>query len=177
VSIPPTELVGVARKKAKSGMVTEAADILAELRVKRELGEIDDQDYVSAIVSGSGKTSKKMYEEIREAAVGKKPSRKSTGGPQIEQGVLNTLWDEMGMFDSRASVRAFQKMPTMDEVISHVAMKGKMSRSDAEEYVYNQILARKYTDKLQKNFESSITGGFQDRMADEKRDAWKPVKQ
>jgi len=173
-------LTDALRDKTKKGKSADTNAIIGELQTRRKLGEIDDKEYVSSVVSASGKSAKQFYEEI------KNPPKKglSLKGLSIndrfgrnEKSTLSAIWDEMGMFDSRSHVRAFQKQPTMDDVITHAAIKGKMSRKDAEEWVYNQILGRNYAEKVQLHFDSKLGGGADRRREtkqNEKSAAWKP---
>ena len=173
-------LTDALRDKAKKGKSSDTNAIISEMQTRRKLGEIDDKEYVSSVVSASGKSAKQVYEGI------KNPPKKglSLKGLSInnrfernEKSTLSAIWDEMGMFDSRATVRAFQNQPTMDDVITHAAMKGKMSRKDAEEWVYNQILGRNYADKVQTYFNSKLGGGDDGRREtkqNEKSAAWTP---
>jgi hypothetical protein len=167
-SFTPSEIVSAAQKRAKEGKVNDAIEVVADLRMRRERGDIDDVDFASAVVENSGKTAKQMYQEIKGSKFpgGKIP--KGRMGMEMEQGVLNELWADMGMDGSQ------QGNVKMIQVIEHAMKQGGMDRQQAEDYVYNQILARKYGDDLQRRFEAEITSGLQSRKVQEKRDSWTP---
>ena len=172
----PSELVASAKRKAK-GNASDAIGAVRDLQDMKKAGKIDDQDYTSAIVENSGKTAKQVYEGV--ITKSGKSGRLNIHNEETKANALNAIWDEMGMYDSRSHVRAFQKTPTMDDVITHAATKGKMSRAAAEEWVYSQILARKYAENVQKQFEDSITGNaesLREKKQKEKQDAWSPSK-
>jgi hypothetical protein len=166
LSLPEVLADHVRRAKRSS---SDARQVIGELQKMKEAGVLDDLSYSSAIVSSSGKTAKQIYGQMRQIDKDEKLPQESM--------VLDSLWDEMGMFDSRPHVRMFQKKPTLQDVISHASMKAKMSRKDAEEWVFNQILGRKYAGKMQKDFESKLIGNAEaerDRKRNEKQDSWKP---
>jgi hypothetical protein len=170
--VSPLESVAgaiIAAKKDGKGAV-------AELRSRKAAGMLDDASYTEAIVANSGKTAKQNYEMFSGNAPGKYGTGSNTGTQVVRQSAaLNSLWDEMGMYDSRSYVRAFQKEPTIEDVITHVAMKDNMPRKDAEEYVYNQILIRSYAKEVQQDFEGKLTKDRpkdREKKQDAKRDTW-----
>ena len=151
---------------------------VAKLQKQKESGKLTDEAYTAGIIANSGKTAKQNYEMFSGNAPGKYGTGSNAGAQVVRQAAaLNSLWDEMGMYDSRSYVRAFQKEPTIDDVITYVAMKGNMPRKDAEEYVYNEILSRGYSKEVQQDFEGKLTKDRpkdREKKQDEKRDSWKP---
>lgn len=170
--LSPTDIVAdeiIAAKKDGKG----AVDRLNSLKAS---GKLDDASYTSAIVANSGKSAKDFYIKILNQT-GKSYDNRSQEGRQIkrEANVLNAIWTDMGMYAPESYVRAFQKQPTREEVIRHVAMKDKIPFKDAEEWLYRQILEKEYAAYAQRDFEESLAkdgDANRDKKIDEKRDAW-----
>lgn len=176
-SLSPSELVAGAIRQSKSKL-SSGTDAVSKLQQAKTAGKLTDEAYTAGIIANSGKTAKQNYEMFSSNAPGKYGTGSNEGTQVVRQAAaLNSLWDEMGMYDSRLYVRAFQKEPTIDDVITHVAMKGNMPRKDAEEYVYNEILSRGYSKEVQQDFEGKLTKNRpedREKKQDEKRDSWKP---
>jgi hypothetical protein len=176
-SLTASEVVADKVRIAKKDPAS-AYQMVDELKKMKLAGKLDDASYVSAIVENSGKSAKQVYENVlrdTSKTYGHLPPAEAQ--KKAEMATLNALWDEMGMFSSNPVTRAFQASPTMDDVVKHVVMKGKMPRKDAEEWVYNQILTRGYAETVQKQFEDQLGGDSdvrQDAKQDKKRDAWTP---
>ncbi len=180
----PSEVILSAKEIAKNGKVADVTSVIEKIQTMRDSGKIDDVDFATAVVSSSGKSAKDMYAEIRGFKSYKdmfgntreQKEDKLKGGPRTEAVVLNQIWEDMGMFDNRSVVRAFESTPSFSQVADEVSKRGGMSKADAEEWLYNQILARKYSGQLQKRLESELSSGLQERKIQEKRSSWTPNK-
>ena len=145
-AVPVKDRVDNWSAKLQSKDMDVRRQTMDRMRRMKDEGVIDDYDYTAAVVKSTGRSSKDLFKQIAESQEGGDVNAVINK----RNDALSKLAGDLGMYDSRAYVRAFQSTPKMEDIIKKAAESGKMSRKDAEDYVYKQILAQQFSADLPK---------------------------
>jgi len=158
----------------------ERQDQVASLQKKLKEGYLQPKEAISRLADSQGKKPTEMFDAIVRSTDKSNYSAEEKRSVKAKRAGLNALWDEMGMFGPNDTMwdsakRAVKGNAKEEDVINHVAKQGKMSKADAKEYVYKEILARNYMDDVIGSFSKELDEAVRKKKQDDKVKNWKPT--
>lgn len=141
---------------AQSVQTLQSEDPAASLnhltKIRRQVmsGTLGAKDAIGRLLDAQGKKASEMYRMVSSDRLSKSNNRFSTENMRIRQGIVDSMWSEMGL------TKPGQKSAQESDVIDHLMKVGKMSRDDAREYVYKEILSRGYAADVMNKFEGNL---------------------
>lgn len=160
------------RLKSEPSDVKEAT--LGQMTTMRATGELDDYAYTAAMLKGAGKTAKEHWESGMKRPKYSEPGVSKNAQDMAMNSTMNQMGHDLGMLDERPYVSFFQSTPKFDDVVKQVMDINKSNKKDAEEYVYKMLIAKNYSDRLQKElYDDGLTKSRGEAAKKKKRDNFK----